>query len=44
MVENWLNAPMDLTSDVLMVELRSSLLDEHGVEPADLSGTNMGAA
>ncbi len=44
MSENWLNAPMDLTSDVLMVELRSSLLDEHGVEPADLSGTSMSAA
>lgn len=34
--ENWLNVPMDFTSDALMAELRRGLLDEHGVEPAEL--------
>lgn len=29
--ENWLNVPMDFTSEVLMIELRQSLLAEHGV-------------
>jgi pilus assembly protein FimV len=34
--ENWLNVPMDFTSDALMAELRRSLLDEHGVDPGEL--------
>jgi hypothetical protein len=34
--ENWLNAPMDFTSDVLMAELRRSLLDKYGVDSAQL--------
>ncbi len=35
--ENWLNVPMDFTSDVLMIELRQSLMAEHGVHVPDLS-------
>lgn len=31
MSENWLNVPMDFTSDVLMIELRHSLMAEHVV-------------
>jgi pilus assembly protein FimV len=42
--ENWLNAPMDFTSDVLMGELRSSLLDEYGVEPGELQAKGLAAA
>ena len=34
--ENWLNAPMDFTSSVLMAELRRSLLGEYGVDSAEL--------
>ena len=33
--ENWLNAPMDFTSDALMSDLRQALLDDHGVNSAD---------
>ena len=33
--ENWLNAPMDFTSDALMSDLRMALLDDHGVDRAD---------
>lgn len=33
--ENWLNAPMDFTSDALMSDLRLALLDDHGVSRAD---------
>ena len=33
--ENWLNAPMDFTSDALMSDLRLALLDDHGVDRAD---------
>ncbi|MBL8518349.1 MAG: hypothetical protein JNM76_15420 [Betaproteobacteria bacterium] len=29
MSENWLNVPMDFTSDVLMIELRHSIMAEH---------------
>jgi hypothetical protein len=36
--ENWLNAPMDFTSDVLMAELRRSLRDEYSVDAAELQG------
>jgi pilus assembly protein FimV len=34
--ENWLNVPMDFTSDVLMIELRQALLAEHGVDSTRL--------
>jgi hypothetical protein len=33
--ENWLNAPMDFTSDALMSDLRLALLDDYGVSRAD---------
>ena len=33
--ENWLNSPMDFTSDALMSDLRLALLDDHGVSRAD---------
>ena len=33
--ENWLNAPMDFTSDALMSDLRLALLDDHRVDRAD---------
>ncbi len=33
--ENWLNAPMDFTSDALMSDLRQALLDDHLVSRAD---------
>ncbi len=33
--ENWLNAPMDFTSDALMSDLRQALLDDHNVTRAD---------
>ncbi|MBL0125370.1 MAG: hypothetical protein IPP88_22770 [Betaproteobacteria bacterium] len=33
--ENWLDAPMDFTSDALMSDLRLALLDDHGVSRAD---------
>ena len=39
--ENWLNAPMDFTSDVLMAELRHSLLDQFGVTLSDLQGPQL---
>jgi pilus assembly protein FimV len=42
--ENWLNAPMDFTSDVLMAELRRSLLDEYGVDSAELQRLQPAAA
>ncbi len=35
MTENWLNAPMDFTSDALMSDLRLALLDDHGVSRTD---------
>ncbi|MEO8102887.1 MAG: hypothetical protein ABI790_10185 [Betaproteobacteria bacterium] len=33
--ENWLNAPMDFTSEALMSDLRLALLDDNGVSRAD---------
>jgi pilus assembly protein FimV len=36
MSENWLNVPMDFTSDVLMIELRHSLMAEHVVLESEL--------
>jgi hypothetical protein len=42
--ENWLNAPMDFTSDVLMAELRRSLLEEFGVDSAALQRLQPAAA
>ena len=33
--ENWLNAPMDFTSDALMSDLRLAMLDDHGVSRGD---------
>ena len=39
--ENWLNAPMDFTSDVLMAELRHSLLAEYRVTLSDLQGPQL---
>lgn len=33
--ENWLNAPMDYTSEALMAELRRELFDDHGVDRPD---------
>jgi hypothetical protein len=42
--ENWLNAPMDFTSEVLMAELRRSLLDEYGVDSAALRRLQPAAA
>ncbi|MBL8524735.1 MAG: hypothetical protein JNN20_13675 [Betaproteobacteria bacterium] len=33
--ENWLNAPMDFTSDALMSDLRQALLDDHNITRAD---------
>ncbi len=42
--ENWLNAPMDFTSDVLMAELRRSLREEYGVDAAELQGLQPAAA
>ena len=33
--ENWLNAPMDFTSEALMAELRRTLFDDHGVDRPD---------
>ena len=33
--ENWLNAPMDFTSDALMSDLRLALLDAYGVSRTD---------
>ncbi|MEP7154272.1 MAG: hypothetical protein ABI905_00760 [Betaproteobacteria bacterium] len=33
--ENWLNAPVDFTSDALMSDLRLALLDDHGVSRSD---------
>jgi len=41
--ENWLNVPMDFTSDALMVELRSSILAEHHVSNEDLRRTPLEA-
>ena len=34
--ENWLNAPMDYTPDVLALELRQSLLQANGITDSDL--------
>jgi pilus assembly protein FimV len=42
--ENWLNAPMDFTSDVLMAELRRSLRDKYGVDAAELQRLQPAAA
>jgi hypothetical protein len=42
--ENWLSAPTDFTSDVLMAELRRNLLDEYGVDSAQLQGLQPVAA
>lgn len=42
--ENWLNAPMDFTSEVLMAELRRGLLGEYGVDPAELQRLQPAAA
>lgn len=39
--ENWLNAPMDFTSDVLQSELRRSLFEDHGVHTDELQGAAM---
>lgn len=39
MSENWLNVPMDFTSDVLMIELRHSLMAEHVVLDDELRRT-----
>ena len=36
--ENWLNAPMDFTSDALMSDLRLALLDDQNVTRDDLDG------
>jgi pilus assembly protein FimV len=36
LAENWLNAPMDFTSDALTAELRRSLLAQAGLSEADL--------
>lgn len=33
--ENWLNAPMDFTSDALTSDLRLALFDDHGVDRPD---------
>jgi hypothetical protein len=33
--ENWLNAPIDFTSDALITELRLALFDDHGVDRRD---------
>ncbi len=33
--ENWLNAPMDFTSDALMSDLRMALLDDNAVDRTD---------
>jgi len=33
--ENWLNAPIDFTSDALMSDLRLALFDDHGVDRPD---------
>lgn len=41
--ENWLNVPMDFTSDALMVELRNSILAEHQVGTEDLRRTPLEA-
>lgn len=36
LAENWLNAPMDFSSEVLATELRRKLLGEAGISEADL--------
>ena len=36
LAENWLNAPMDFTSDALAAELRRSLLADAGLGEPDL--------
>jgi pilus assembly protein FimV len=37
--ENWLNAPMDFTSDALTSDLRLALLDDHNVTRTDFEQT-----
>jgi len=37
--ENWLNAPMDFTSDALTSDLRLALLDDHNVTRVDFEQT-----
>lgn len=41
--ENWLNAPMDFTSDALAATLRSALLADAGMQEADLAPDPMPA-
>ena len=41
--ENWLNAPMDFTSDALAATLRSALLADAGMQEADLAQDPMPA-
>ena len=43
LAENWLNAPMDFTTDALAASLRAGLLADAGVADADLAADPMPA-